>query len=232
MRRLEVLAATVGVLMLVGVFVLARSQAACSLIGLEMRLNGTPFTLILGGIFLWGMHIIVDRILFCAHYGLLRLDGRAGSTVLPEHDAVLSQILTLLPGMREAKNGGGGLDGSYEVAWRMGCKSHMGGEEIDKGRATLEFLGIVSPMIGFIGTLVGLSCSFQEYGKGGRLQDVLQALGLSLHTSLVGAILSGLFIFAAWWIDGRTSRFMGLCRERTLAEGAKGGEAIKRSSAV
>ena len=76
--------------------------------------------------------------------------------------------------------------------------SHLDGDEPDSGAGLLDFIAGVAPVLGFVGTLIGLMAAFDRLGVGARLVSVLHALSYSMNTSLLGAAISLLFLTIAF----------------------------------
>jgi biopolymer transport protein ExbB/TolQ len=75
------------------------------------------------------------------------------------------------------------------------------------GQSPLQLLGVTAPTVGFVGTLVGLIQSFRKLGTGGDINNVISGLGLSMTTSLIGAVISVVFLTVAWILGAAQLRF-------------------------
>ena len=65
----------------------------------------------------------------------------------------------------------------------------------------------MAPSVGFLGTLVGLISAFQELGMGGKLVNVLEGLALSMTTSVLGVVISLVFLSVAWLLGRSREAF-------------------------
>jgi biopolymer transport protein ExbB/TolQ len=164
------------------------------------------FSILLGGTFAAGAYVLLDRAAFFLCHGLFskRLleqgpaNGRGG---------VYAAFLEAAREFRASSAEGVYSDDIVARARQTALRRELDGQEIDWGRSWLEFLGTVAPTVGFTGTLVGLIASFQELGMGGQLMDVLEGLALSMTTSLLGAIISLVFLSAAWMLGRARESF-------------------------
>ena len=169
--------------------------------------TGKPFSFLLLFIFITGVVVVFDRLFFFMIH--LLFTGRLLYDInnidsLPESN-VFRIFRNNAREFRAASEEGIYSDEIVDHAREAAMADCLDSQEIDNGRTWLEFLGVIAPTVGFMGTLVGLIASFQELGAGGELSGVLQGLGLSMTTSLLGAIISVLFLSSAW-ILGRLRR--------------------------
>lgn len=177
--------------------------------------TGWLFSVLLGGIFIAGMYVLLDRgVFFCCH-GLL--SGQLQKSSLDHGSGVYAAFLDAAREFRATSAEGVYSDDIVARARQTALHRALDGQEIDWGRSWLEFLGTVAPTVGFMGTLVGLIDSFQELGMGGRLMDVLEGLALSMTTSLLGAIISLVFLSSAWML-GRAREAFDERLEHLIAE--------------
>ena len=86
-------------------------------------------------------------------------------------------------------------------------EKYFGGYEPDHGAGLLEYIAVSAPALGFIGTLIGFMASFARLGVGGRLVNVLHDLSFSMITSLLGAIISLIFLAAAFLLRRTKASF-------------------------
>lgn len=54
----------------------------------------------------------------------------------------------------------------------------------------IEYIQEVAPLLGFLGTLVGLIDAFNDLGAGAAVLDLVGAMGVAMTTSLIGVVLS------------------------------------------
>ena len=169
--------------------------------------TGSFFSLLLGGIFVAGMFVVFDRAIFCLFNAVLSRrmthDGQKGDG----HKNVFFAFLRAARELRATSAEGFYSDEIIDRARVVALRDTIDGQEIDWGRKWLEFLGTVAPTVGFMGTLVGLIKSFRELGFGGDLAGVLEGLALSMTTSLLGAIISVIFLTTAWFLGRMRQRF-------------------------
>ncbi len=161
--------------------------------------TGVFFSFLLIGIFLAGAIVVFERLFFFTIHLLFtrRLQYSPESSNLSETNVFLV-FRNHAREFRAASEKGIYSNDLVDHAREAAMADCLDSQEIDRGRTWLEFLGVVAPTVGFMGTLVGLIASFQELGTGGELSSVLQSLGLSMTTSLLGAIISVLFLSSAW----------------------------------
>jgi biopolymer transport protein ExbB/TolQ len=155
------------------------------------------FSMLLGGILVAGAYVLLDRSAFFLCHGMLsrRLAfGHPGA----DHTGVYAAFVREAREFRAMSAEGIYSDDIVARARQAALRSELDGQELDWGRSWLEFLGTVAPTVGFLGTLVGLIKSFQDLGLGGPLTDVLEGLALSMTTSLLGALISLVFLLGAW----------------------------------
>lgn len=172
---------------------------------ITIAMTGPFFSFLLIGIFVVGAFVIFDRYFFFLNHLLIT------QRLLYKHDIdniplnVFKLFLNSAREFRTVSEEGVYSDEIIDHARETAMTCCLDSQEIDWGRTWLEFLGVIAPTVGFIGTLVGLIASFQELGAGGRLSGVLQGLALSMTTSLLGAIISVIFLSSAWFM-GRLRR--------------------------
>ena len=182
------------------------------------------FSVLLGVLFLIGMFVIADRAIFFARYGWqlvrpekeLLMSSFAGSGVaVPGHDAAADRKAPSVFQVFAEKALEFRLT-SKELVYTLDITNHaqeeavrqrLGGQVLNWGQSTLSLIGVTAPTVGFVGTLVGLIQSFRELGSGGEINDVISGLGLSMTTSLVGAVISVVFLTAAWLLGAAQLRF-------------------------
>ena len=173
------------------------------------------FSVLLGALFVVGMFVIADRVFFFARYGwqLIRpekalLTGSfAGANVgVSDDDAAEKPSSSSVFRVFAEKALEFRLT-SKELVYTLDITNHaqeeavrqkLGGQVVNWGQSTLNLIGVTAPTLGFVGTLVGLIQSFRELGSGGEINNVISGLGLSMTTSLVGAIISVVFLTVVW----------------------------------
>ena len=159
---------------------------------------GPVFSCLLTGLFIAGVYVILDRVAFFGIHLIfsrrLILDNPMDSST----DTVFSIFLRAARELRATSANSVYSDDIVDRAREVALRDALDGQEIDRGRSLLEFLGTIAPMIGFVGTLVGLIESFRELGLGGRLIGVLEGLAVAMTTSLLGVTISVIFLSAAW----------------------------------
>lgn len=166
---------------------------------------------VFGRLFFFIVHLLFTRRLL---YDINNIDS------LPEANVFLI-FRNHAREFRAASEEGIYSDDIIEHARESAMADCLDSQEIDNGRTWLEFLGVVAPTVGFMGTLVGLITAFQELGAGGELSGLLQGLGLSMTTSLLGAIISVIFLSSAWILgklrrsfDGRLYKLIALAQQK------------------
>ena len=159
--------------------------------------TGFVFSFLLGAMFVVGAYVVVDRIAFFMFH-LLLSRRLVRNTPREDKQNVFTIFLRAAREFRATSAEGVYSDEIVDRAREVALRDTVDGQEIDRGRSRLEFLGTIAPIVGFMGTLVGLIDSFRELGLGGELTDVLRGLALSMTTSLLGAIISVVFLSAAW----------------------------------
>ena len=203
------------------VILLARSQGHATADYMFAVFANTKwlFSVLLGGIFVAGAYVLFDRAGFFLCHGLFskhlledRVSGRSD-----KDRNVYGVFLKEAREFRATSAEGVYSDDIIARARQMALHDGLDEQEIDCGRSWLEFLGTVAPTVGFMGTLVGLIDAFQELGMGGQLMDVLEGLALSMTTSLLGAIISLVFLSVAWML-GRAREAFDERLEHRIAE--------------
>jgi len=169
------------------------------------------FAYTLGLLFLIGIYGIADRTLFWISYDLFgaRMDFHGESfSEFGERNFFKryeDEMTRLRDGKRKTFESS--IPESEKVviigeikdaAQQKASNEALDGQELDDKCRMLEHIGVVSPIVGFIGTLVGLIESFGELAGGGETQDLLSGLGVSMATSLIGAFISVVCITAVW----------------------------------
>lgn len=181
--------------------------------------TGVVFSVLLGAVFVLGAYVVVDRIAFFVFHILLsrRL---ATNPQRDDRQNIFTVFLRVAREFRATSAEGVYSDEIVDRAREVALRDTVDGQEIDWGRSWLVFLGTTAPIVGFIGTLVGLIDSFRELGLGGELMDVLKGLALSMTTSLLGAIISVVFLSSAWILgqarqsfDARLYRLIATAQE-------------------
>ena len=182
------------------------------------------FSVLLGALFVIGMFVIADRLFFFVRYGwqLLSPDKEllsgsfAGATAVvngpdgSERRVSHSVFRAFAEKALEFRLTSRELVYTLEIishAQEEAVRQKLGGQMLNWGQSTLQLLGVTAPTVGFVGTLVGLIQSFRELGSGGEINNVISGLGLSMTTSLVGAIISVLFLTVAWMLGAAQLRF-------------------------
>lgn len=204
----QVLAAWIRVVAVaVVVVLLARGQcrAVADYMFAIFAYTGWLFSALLGVIFAAGAYVLIDRTGFFLCHGLL--SRRLQESSLDRGSGVYAAFLDAAREFRATSAEGVYSDDIVARARQTALRKALDGQEMDWGRSWLEFLGTVAPTVGFMGTLVGLIASFQELGMGGQLMDVLEGLALSMTTSLLGAIISLVFLSAAWMLGRSREAF-------------------------
>ncbi len=163
------------------------------------------FSILLGSIFAAGVCVLFDRVSFFLCHMLFskRLLDRQSIN----GSGVYATFLEAAREFRATSAEGVYSDDIVARARQTALRLELDGQELDWGRSWLEFLGTVAPTVGFMGTLVGLIASFQELGLGGQIMDVLEGLALSMTTSLLGAMISIIFLSCAWMLGRTRERF-------------------------
>ena len=156
--------------------------------------TGLFFSLLLGFIFLAGLYVIIDRTSFFIFYCLIA--GRLFSA--NKNKNIFDVFKKNAREFRVVSTEEVYTDEIIDHARNTAVKSMFDGQDVDWGRSFLDFLGSIAPTVGFMGTLVGLVESFQQLGLGGSLDQVLSGLALSMTTSLLGAIISVIFLTVSW----------------------------------
>ena len=161
--------------------------------------TGKIFSPLLISIFLAGMIVVFDRFFFFTSHILItkRLLYQSDLDSMPVKNTY-RVFRNIAKEIRAVSEEGIYSDDIIDHAREAAMAESLDSQEIDRGRTWLEFLGVIAPTVGFMGTLVGLIASFQKLGAGGELSGVLQGLGLSMTTSLLGAIISVIFLSTAW----------------------------------
>lgn len=175
------------------------------------------FSFLLIGIFILGVYVIFDRYFFFLSHLLVTRKMFYGPTFDNIPQNIFKEFLSKAREFRAVSEEGIYTDEIMDHAREAAMTSCLDSQEIDWGRTWLEFLGVIAPTIGFMGTLVGLMASFQELGAGGRLAGVLHGLALSMTTSLLGAIISVIFLSSAWFL-GRLRRSFDDRLNKIIAE--------------
>jgi biopolymer transport protein ExbB/TolQ len=170
--------------------------------------TGRTFSLLLGALFIAGSYVIIDRCAFFLCYGLLSGRLRHGpSDKGASH--IYAAFLKAAREFRATSAEGVYSDEIIDHAREVALRDAVDGQEIDWGRGWLEFLGTIAPAVGFMGTLVGLIASFTELRLGADLSVVLEGLALSMTTSLLGVMISVLFLSTAWILGRIRQRLDG-----------------------
>ena len=169
--------------------------------------SGLLFSLLLSAVFIAGVFVILDRTLFFGLHLLLSRRLSPSQQAKNHPGNVFALFLNCAREFRATSEEGVYSDEIIDRAREVALRDSVDSEEIDRGRAWLEFLGTIAPAIGFLGTLVGLVESFRQLGASGKLNDVLSGLSLSLTTSVLGAIISLLFLSSAWLLGYARQRF-------------------------
>jgi biopolymer transport protein ExbB/TolQ len=179
---------------------------------------GLTFSILLGLLFVYGMYVVADRLFFFSrHWWQLRRPGKgllAGSLAGPKAagsgDESKSVFQVFEEKAREFRLT------SEELVYTSAITDHateaavnetLDGEKLDLGQSRLQLLGVTAPTVGFVGTLVGLIQSFRDLGTGGEINEVISGLGLSMTTSLVGAVISVVFLTVAWILGNAQLQF-------------------------
>lgn len=196
-------------LIVAGIFVLlvhAQGRATTDYLFAVVANTGKLFSFLLGGIFMAGMFVLLDRVAFFTFHTLCsRKLIRSGN---PESEkGVYGAFIRAAREFRATSAEGVYSEDIVDRARQVALRDEADGQEFDRGRSWLEFLGTVAPTVGFMGTLVGLIASFQELGFGGQLMDVLEGLALSMTTSLLGAAISLIFLSSAWLLGRARESF-------------------------
>ena len=215
----QVLTAWIRVAATAAVVVIALGSGQCQAMADYMfeifAYTGWLFSVLLGGIFVVGVYVLLDRgAFFCCH-GLL--SRRLQESSLDRDSGVYAAFIEAAREFRATSAEGVYSDDIVARARQTALRRKLDGQELDWGRSWLEFLGTVAPTVGFMGTLVGLIASFQELGMGGQLMNVLEGLALSMTTSLLGAIISLVFLSVAWTL-GRARESFDARLEHLIAE--------------
>ena len=95
-----------------------------------------------------------------------------------------------------------------ESAYQFASDASLDGQEIPDTCRLLEYLASVAPIVGFIGTLVGLIDAFGELANGGTTQELMAGLSVSMSTSLVGAFISVICISLSWLNNQLNDKFL------------------------
>jgi len=194
-------------------------QLECYLFRIFLSI-GSLFSYALVGIFLAGLFVIFDRFFFWLVYdltaGRFYSIGAKEFTMGSEKPGVYAEFLRLAREFRATSEEGIYSDDIVDNARQEAVNKMLDGQEIDCGRAWLEFLGTIAPIIGFIGTLVGLIAAFHRLGESGELMAVLRALALAMTTSLLGALISVVFLSTAW-LSGRLAQAVDAHIEKLIA---------------
>ena len=181
--------------------------------------TGLVFSFLLTGLFITGAYVILDRIAF---FGIHIVFSRR---LIPyeQMDSTTNNVFfTFLRAVGELKVTSTNTVHSNDIVDRareIALRDVLDGQEIDRGRSLLEFLGTIAPMLGFVGTLIGLIESFHELGLGAPLNNVLEGLSVAMTTSLLGVTISVIFLSAAWLLGKARQVFdTKLCWLLTTAE--------------
>lgn len=160
--------------------------------------TGPVFSYLLTGLFIAGAYVILDRVAFFGVHLILSRRLIPGNPIDSGTHTLFSTFLRAARELRATSADGVYSDDIVDRAREVALRDALDGQEIDRGRSWLEFLGTIAPMIGFVGTLVGLIESFRELGLGARLTGVLEGLAVAMTTSLLGVTISVIFLSAAW----------------------------------
>lgn len=182
---------------------------------------GMGFSYGLSAIFIVGLYVIIDRLIFFVIH--FTISGRMVRSFQPDCDTpttTFSVFLRAARGFRASSAEGVYSDEIIDHAREVALRDTLDGQEVDRGRSLLEFLGATAPMVGFMGTLVGLIGAFRELGFGARLGGVLEGLALAMTSSLLGVMISIIFLSAAWILgrarqtfDARLYRLIATAQE-------------------
>lgn len=177
--------------------------------------TGPFFSFLLVFVFLAGILILIDRFFFWIFFDVsgVRMNMPTAGAEKKSKQCFFDSILRNSLDLKDASKEGMITDDIVDNARQSAIDAVFDGQEPDQGRTWLELLGALAPTIGFMGTLVGLMSAFRVLGRGGELRSVLGGLGISMTTSLLGAMISVVFLTGAWmlgaqraWLDNRVEK--------------------------
>ena len=161
---------------------------------------GEPFSVLLIAVFVTGLYRMTERFLFLLSLGRPTPAGADRKTRL---DSVRHEFHQILEHAVLAGGGGTIHQDQIDLAWNAAQDRAFAGVRLDRGKSQLDLLAAIAPMIGFLGTLVGLQKSFSTLRPNSDPLSVLKGLNVSMTTSLIGVAISLCFMIASWLLESR-----------------------------